>query len=411
MHGTGASGMPSNQPIALPPLRRFHLFALLAAFVLAGFGLAACGGDSGGNEDAQKVINETFNGKKKVESGKINMSVTAKLEATGAAAAGLKDPVSLKLSGPFQSRGQDKLPAVDLDLSVAGGGQTFTAGALTTGDAAFISYQGTDYTVPASQFRRYKRQVERDARNNSDNNNQFDLAQLGVNPRNWIENPKNEGTEDVGGAKVIHVSADVNVSAFVDDLDDLLKKASDLGIDSQQQVPTKLTARQKKQIEDSIQDVRFDLFTGKDDKVLRRIEVEFGFELPKSLSTQAQGVKSGTVKLALEIADLNKDQQIVAPKNARPLSELQNQLGLLGSLGGSGSSGGSSSGGSSGSGSSGSSGGSSSGGGSGATGTDLGTGGGSGSGASSKRSQRYLDCLSKAKQPADIEKCAAILEG
>ena len=39
------------------------------------------------------------------------------------------------------------------------------------------------------------------------------------------------------------------------------------------------------------------------------------------------------------------------------------------------------------------------------------TGGGSGSGASSKRSQKYLDCLSKAKQPADIEKCAKILEG
>lgn len=417
MHGAGARGMPSNQPIALPPLRRLHLFALLAAFVLAGLGLAACGGSGGGNENAQKVINETFNGKKKVESGKINMSVTAKLEATGAAAAGLKDPVSLKLSGPFQSRGQDKLPAVDLDLSVAGGGQTFTAGALTTGDAAFISYQGTDYTVPASQFRRYKRQVERDARNNTDNNNQFDFAQLGINPRNWIENPKNEGTEDVGGAKAIHVSADVNVSAFVDDLDNLLKKASDLGISQQQQqVPTKLTARQKKQIEDSIEAVRFDLWTGKDDKVLRRIEVEFGFKLPKSLSTQAQGVTSGTVKLALEIADLNKDQQIVAPKNARPLSELQNQLGLLGSLGGSGSSGSGSSGSGSSSGTgsssgSGSSGGSSSGGGSGAGGTNLGTGGGTGSGASSKRSQKYLDCLSKAKQPADIEKCASILNG
>ena len=42
-------------------------------------------------------------------------------------------------------------------------------------------------------------------------------------------------------------------------------------------------------------------------------------------------------------------------------------------------------------------------------GTDLGTGGGS-SGLDSKRSQRYLDCLGKAKRPADIEKCAAILE-
>ena len=39
--------------------------------------------------------------------------------------------------------------------------------------------------------------------------NNFNFAQLGINPRDWIENPKNEGTEDVGGAETIHVSADV----------------------------------------------------------------------------------------------------------------------------------------------------------------------------------------------------------
>jgi hypothetical protein len=387
------------------------LLALLGALVPAALGLAACGGDDGGgNEDAQTVIDQTFSGEKKVDSGKLNMSVTAELNASGAAAQSLEDPVSLKLSGPFQTRGQDKLPEVDLDLSVSGGGQTFTAGALTTGEAAFISYQGTDYRVPEGQFQRYKRQVERDARRNNTNND-FDLGQLGINPRDWIENPKNEGTEEVGGAEAIHVSADVDVRAFVDDLDDLLKRTRDLGVDDRQ-VPTQLTERQKKQLEESIQDVRFDLFTGKDDKVLRRIEVEFGFDLPNELQEQAQGVESGKVKLALEIADLNEDQDITPPEDARPLSELQSQLGILGSLGGgsgSGSGGGSSGGGSGGGSSGGGSSGGSSGGGSSGGGSDLGTGGGS-SGLDSKRSQRYLDCLGEAKKPADIEKCNKILQ-
>ena len=83
---------------------------------------------------------------------------------------------------------------MDLDLSVSGGGQTFTAGALTTGDEAFISYQGTDYRVPENQFQRYKRKIERDARRDKNRNNNFSFAQLGINPRDWIENPKNEGT-------------------------------------------------------------------------------------------------------------------------------------------------------------------------------------------------------------------------
>jgi hypothetical protein len=379
------------------------MLALPAALAVAVLGLAACGGDGGGNgEDATAVINETFSSKKDVNSGKLDMGVTAKLEGTGAAAQ-LDEPVSIKLSGPFQSRGNDALPEVDLDLSVSGGGQTFTAGALTTGEAAFISYQGTDYRVPASQFRRYKRQIEQDARRDKNQGN-FSFAQLGINPRGWIKNPKNEGTQDVGGAQTIHVSADVDVSAFVNDLDDLLGRAASLGVQNEQ-LPEELTQRQKDQIEEAIQDVRFDLWTGEEDKVLRRIEVEFGFELPKDLQQDAQGVQRGTVELALEIADVNKEQTITPPRDARPLSELQSALGVA-SLGGSGG-GGSSGGGSSGSGSSGGSSGSGSSGG--GAGTDLGSGGG-GSGVDSKRSQRYLDCLGKAKQPADIEKCAAILE-
>ena len=93
------------------------------------------------------------------------------------------------------------------------------------------------------------------------------------------------------------------------------------------------------------------MWTGEDDKILRRVEVEFGFELPKDLQQDAQGVESGNIKLALEIADVNKEQDIKPPSNARPLSELQSTLGVGGALGGLGGSsgGGSSSGGSGGS--------------------------------------------------------------
>jgi hypothetical protein len=391
------------------------LLLLLAVFAVAGLALAACGGGDGGgssDESAQELIDQTFSGKKKVDSGKINMDLAAKLEATGAAASQLEGPISLKLTGPFQSQGEDKLPEVDFDMTISAGGQKFTAGAVTTNDQAFISYQGTNYRIPQGQFDRYKRQVERESRQqNSEQQNQFDLASLGVNPRDWLSNPTKEGEEEVGGAQTTHVSADVRISALLKDVNDLIRRAGSLGLD-RDQVPQRIPQRTMRQIEESVKAAKFDLWTGTEDKIMRRLEIEFSFDLPEELQSQAQGVSGGTVDIKVEIADLNEDQTIEVPKSARPLSELQNQLGVgalglgegLGGGGSGGSSGGSSSGGSSG-GSSGSSGGGS--GGSGG-GTDLGTGGDPS--VNSERSERYLKCLGDAQRPADIEKCSAILE-
>ena len=398
---------------ALPALRRSRLLLLLA-LALAVPALAACGGgDSGGSdESAQQLIDQTFSGEKKVDSGKVNLDLAAKLEATGAAASQLEGPISLKLTGPFQSQGEDKLPEVDFDMTISAGGQKFTAGAVTTNDEAFISYQGTEYKIPQDQFERYRRQVERESRQNPDRQNQFDLASLGVNPRDWLLNPKKEGEEEVGGAETVHVSADVRVGALLKDVNDLIRRAGRLGLENDQ-VPQRIPERTQRQIEESVKTAQFDLWTGKDDKIMRRLEIEFSFDLPEELRTQAQGVSGGTVDIKVEIAELNEDQEIEAPKKSRPLSELQSQLGVsalgLGEgLGGSSSGGGSSGGGSSGGSSSG--GGSSGGGSSGSSGSgsDLGTGGGPS--VNSERSERYLKCLSDAKRPADIEKCSAILE-
>jgi uncharacterized membrane protein YgcG len=398
----------------LSALRRSRLPLLLAlVLIVPTLVLAACGSDDGGtDESAQQLIDQTFSGEKKVDSGKVNLDLGAKLEATGAAASQLEGPISLKLTGPFQSQGEDKLPDVDFDMTISAGGQKFTAGAVTTNDQAFIAYQGTEYRIPQDQFERYKRQVERESRQqNKDQQNQFDLASLGVNPRDWLRNPKKEGEEDVGGAKTVHVSADVRIGALLKDVNDLIRRAGRLGLESDQ-VPQRIPERTQRQIEESVKTAQFDLWTGKDDKIMRRLEIEFSFDLPEELRTQAQGVSGGTVDIKVEIAELNEDQEIEVPKKSRPLSELQSQLGV-GALGlgeglGGSSSGGGSSGGGSGGGSS--SGGDSSGGGSSGSsgGTDLGTGGDPS--VNSERSERYLRCLSDAKRPADIEKCSAILE-
>ena len=70
---------------------------------------------AGADENAQQLINQTFSGKKKVDSGKLNMNLTREAEGHRRRRPSSRSPVSLKLTGPFQSRGEDELPEVDLD--------------------------------------------------------------------------------------------------------------------------------------------------------------------------------------------------------------------------------------------------------------------------------------------------------
>ena len=369
---------------------RSRLTAVLLALVLGATAAvaAACGGDDGDSADARKVVNQTFAGEKRVDSGKLDLKVTAKLRATGLAATQLKEPIVFRMSGPFQSRGENALPAMDLELTATGSGQDFSAGAISTGEKGYVSFQGKPYAVPADVFERFKRGFERQQRQDKRSSSNLDLKALGIDPEDWLKNPKNEGDEEIGGTETTHVSSEVDLDALLDDVDDLLKRADRLGLSRQQlqQLPEGLTSKNRKQIEDAIKRARVELWTGKDDKTLRRLELAVAFELPEALKAQAQGVEGGDIAVTLEVSDVNEKQEIEAPANPRPWSELQQQLGdssgILGSGGGS------------------------AGGGSGSSGSGSGT-----AGSGSKRTEKYLKCVQKAATPEDVQACGSILGG
>jgi hypothetical protein len=355
--------------------------------VATAVGVAACGGGGGDSADARQVVKQTFAGQKRVDSGKLELSLRANLRATGLAATQLQEPIVFKMSGPFQSRGEDKLPAMNLQLTATGSGQDFSAGAVSTGDKGYVTFQGKPYTVPDNVFQQFKTGFEKQQKSDKSQSN-LDLRALGINPESWLKSPKNEGDEDVGGASTTHVSSDVDLKALLDDIDNLLKKADKLQLSRQQlqQLPKGLTGASRKQVQEAIRKAHVDIWTGKDDKTLRRLQLKVAFDIPQSLKAEAQGVLGGDLDLTLEVADVNKKQDIKAPANPRPWSELQQQLGtsaLGGSLGGS--TGGGSTGGSSGSSGSGS------------------------SGAGSKRTQDFLKCVQKAKTSEDVQTCGALL--
>jgi hypothetical protein len=345
--------------------------------VLAATGLAACGDGSSGSsldgKDAQTVLKETFGPDKPVKSGRLNLQI----KFDGQGLEGISGPITAQLTGPFQSQGGKTLPKFDFDLNVGLSGQTLSAGAVSTGDKGYVSFAGQTYELGAL-YDAFKRGYEQSVKESSKKSGGASFSTLGIQPLRWLTNPQKAGEEQVGGADTVHVTSDVNVPKLLDDLNTLLGKAPSLGVTGGKGVPTGISEQTRRKIADAVKSAKLDVWSGKDDGILRRLTLDVSFAVPQSVQSKAGGLKGGSLSADLTIADLNEDQTITAPKNARPFSELTSQLqGLFGgALGGSGSSGGGS-----------------------------GSSGSGGSGATGKSSSKYLDCLQRAG--TDISKVQA----
>jgi hypothetical protein len=314
--------------------------ALLALFALLGLALVAgCGGgdkSASSSTDVDTLLKETFSGDKKIDSGKINLAV--RIDAQGGSSP--SGPISITLAGPFQSQGKGKLPKLDLEAAVEGAGQNIKAGVVSTGDKGFVKFNGTAYAVTDAIFAEFKKGYEQ-AQTQASKQKGQSLATLGIDPRRWLTNPRNAGETKVGDDDAIRITGDVDVNKLLDDVNVALSKARSLGVQGSQQLPEKLTDAQKKQAADAIQKLGVEIFTGKDDHILRRMVIDLGLKAPAG--TSGSSPQSATVKIDLQLTAVNQDQSISAPADAKPFDQLLGQLGGLG-LGGSSSSGSSGSG-------------------------------------------------------------------
>ncbi|HEX4733335.1 MAG TPA: hypothetical protein VH247_02890 [Thermoleophilaceae bacterium] len=345
--------------------RTFRGFALVCVALCAAF-LAACG--SGSSGDVKDTLDKAFS--TPIKSASIDLEITLKLDGIKQ----LNGPVKLSVQGPYESGGSQTIPKADWDIAASAAGQNFSAAFTSTGDNAWVGFQGQNYEVGRQAVARLNQQIKQAAGKNKSKG----LSQFGIDPRDWLTDAKDEGSEKVGGVDTDHVSAALDVGKFLDDLNRIVQKAG-----GTTGTTARITPAQKKQIEDVVENPRFDVYVGKDDNVIRRLSSDLSFSVPSDKQAQVGGLKSGTLSFSIEFANVGKPQTITAPTNAKPLSELTAQLGgLSGVLGGTGAS--------SGSGSSGS---------------------GSG-GPSSKALQAYSNCLQKAdpSKAAELQKCADLLK-
>jgi hypothetical protein len=295
--------------------------ALLGALALA-FGISACGssGPSG-----QSLVNDTFSAHTPIESAQVDLSLSFTPTGSGASAS---KGLSLSLSGPFQNSGPSKLPHFSLKLALNAGGRPINAAATATGSQFFIELGGSWFVAPEATYKAIEQgyaQATKSATSRST------FSSLGIEPSKWLNKPSNSGTVTVGGVQTYHVSSDVNTSAFLQDVSKLSQSAGPLG----SSIPgvSALTPTAISELGHAIHSAHVDIYTGKSDHLLRRLELTANVSSTSQTQALLNGAGEANVKLALQLAELNKPQSIAAPPNPKPFSQLLPALQqLLGSL-------------------------------------------------------------------------------
>lgn len=264
---------------------------LVAALVPA---LAGCGG--GG--DAAAILSRTAANLGKIHSGRLDLTflMTPK-DGRGR--------VGFELHGPFQLR--QGLPLARMDYTQITGGRSATATLVSTGARAYVEIGGRAYVLPAAAAA----QLASAAGSVGGSQGVGDLRIDG-----WVRDPHVSDGGDVGGASTDHVSSDLDVVRAANDLLALVRR---LGRDA-----PALRGSSAEQLRDAVRSSHLDVWTGKDDRLLRRLRVDadFGFDVPESLRRTLGDVVGGKFEFELAISNPNEPVHVSPPSNPLPASQL-----------------------------------------------------------------------------------------
>ncbi len=290
------------------------LVVSIAVFALA-LAIAACGGSDGG---AQEIVDEaTLSG---VESGKLDLSLG--IDTKG----GKGGKVDVDLSGPFEAKEGEEAPELDLTATVKGtvDGEKvdFNGGVALTGpNNAYVEFDGTDYEVDPTTYR-YGTEIVGESEEVSACQEVVEERKLSE----FVEDPTEEGTVEVGGTSTTKVSGDVDTETANEAFSEMQEDA--LCSEQLKAVPgfeASLGEIEKSGgAKSAVKDARLVLYVG-DDHIVRRLQAQVTIEPPEG---SAQGASSVELDLDLTLTDVNEAQTISKPKSSKPLSALFIKLGV-----------------------------------------------------------------------------------
>jgi hypothetical protein len=270
-------------------VRRGAVVPLFLALLLAG---GACGGGDGGGS-AGDALAETAEKLGEIKSGDLFLRVVA---SSG------ENELGFELDGPFALVEDGKLPVAEIEYTQIAGSRRGTATFVSTGDAAFVQVEDATYELPESELGALRKA--------GGGGGGGGLGELRID--GWLDNPELSDGGDVGGAETDKIVADLDPVAAANDLLALIGRL-------QGDEATRLEGRSADQLERAVESSSIEVYTGKDDRLLRRLvlEADFAATLPEELEELT--LPRAHFEFVLEIADPNKDVEVKAPDDAQPL--------------------------------------------------------------------------------------------
>ena len=275
------------------------LLRLAVAAVLAALVLSRCGG---GGEDADKVLAETAERLAQIRSGDLDVVLT--VDPKGAD----DDEFGFELHGPFALGRKGSLPTMRVAYTQLADGRRGTVTLLSTGREAFVLVGGRAYALPPEQVEELRGATGALGGSRG-------LGQLRID--DWIGDAEVSDGGEIGGAETDRVRAKLKVGNAVNDLLSLARRSGGAGLE-------RIAGADAEQLRRAARSGTFEVYTGKDDRLLRRltIEVDFGLDVPQVLQEALGGVVGARVRFELGIANPNRPVRVARPEAPRPYSEL-----------------------------------------------------------------------------------------
>ena len=288
--------------------------------------LSACGGSS--SESAQALLNDTFSARQ-IESGDVNLALT--VGATGSSAS--TKSLSVRLSGPFQTARGGQAPALRPAAAARRRRPRASAGATSTGSALYIELAGTWFSTPESAYAALQQGYAQAVKKASAAKARSTFASLGIEPARWLSHPVDVGTATIAGVETVHLTASVDVAGFLADGSKLSQAGGALGLGSTTSGASVLSPSAIAELAGSVRSAHVDLFTGKSDHLLRRLELDATVSGTSQTKAILGGLSTADIKVSLELSDLNKSQRITAPSRPESFTQLlpalQQLVGVL----------------------------------------------------------------------------------
>ena len=261
-----------------------------SAVLLTGVVLAAGCGGGGGN--AQGILRQTAARLGQIRSGTLDFRLV--VDPRGRTARG---KIGFELHGPFALRPQGSLPVLAITYTQLAGSNHATGKLVSNGTSAYAESNGRRVTLDAVQLAELRAATAQIQSNGG-------LGQFRID--DWIKHPSVSDGGEVGGASTDHVTADLDVVAAANDL---LALGPGLGSSGPE-----LRGRNAKQLADAVRDSSFDLWTGKKDRLLRRLRVsaDLGLDVPQDLARALGDVVGAKVTFELAVSHPNR------PVNVNP---------------------------------------------------------------------------------------------